>query len=154
MRLQPWTMAATTLAVLLVTAAAGAQTPTTAQRDAIRQSCSADYQASCAGVPTGGRPALQCLQQHMSDLSPACRSAVGAVTAGGATSPTAPPASAPSAALARPQAAAGPAQVCRSDAAALCGGQRPGGGRMLMCLRAHAASLSPPCQAALSSLQR
>ena len=91
MRLQPWTMAATTVTVLLVTAAAGAQTPTTAQRDAIRQSCSADYQASCAGVPTGGRPALQCLQQHMSDLSPACRSAVGAVTAGGATSPATPP---------------------------------------------------------------
>src|ERR1700712_5974255 len=102
MRLQPWTMAATTLAVLLVTAAAGAQTPTTAQRDAIRQSCSADYQASCAGVPTGGRPALQCLQQHMSDLSPACRSAVGAVTAGGAPPPAAPPAAAPSAPPAPP----------------------------------------------------
>jgi Cysteine rich repeat len=156
MRLQRWMMAATTVAVLLISTTAGAQTPTTAQRDAIRKSCSVDYQASCAGVPTGGRPALLCLQQHISDLSPACRSAVGAVTTG-ATSGAAPPAPASSATLARPQSAAGAgglARACRGDAAALCGGVSPGRGRMLMCLRGHAASLSPPCQAALSSLQR
>ena len=36
------------------TGAAGAQQPSQAQADAIRQSCRGDYQAHCAGVPTGG----------------------------------------------------------------------------------------------------
>lgn len=42
-----------TLAVGHITAA-HAQMPTTAQWNAIRQSCASDYRAMCASVPTGG----------------------------------------------------------------------------------------------------
>src|SRR6476659_2622209 len=68
--------------------AAGAQQPTQAQADAIRQSCRGDYQAHCASVPTGGAAALQCLQANIASLSPACPSAVGA-TERGAAAPSA-----------------------------------------------------------------
>src|SRR5689334_15510842 len=58
--------------------AAGAQQPSQAQANAIRQSCRSDYQAHCASVPTGGTAALQCLRTNIASLSPACQSAVGA----------------------------------------------------------------------------
>ena len=53
-----------------------AQQPTQAQISAIRSACRGDYQANCAGVPTGGQAALQCLQQHAGSVSPGCRNAL------------------------------------------------------------------------------
>jgi hypothetical protein len=138
---------AATLLALTLSGATLAQAPTTAQRNAIRQSCRADYQSLCASVPTGGQASLQCLQQNMSSLSSACQSAVGAV--GGGSGGT-PPAN-------RPQSAGAggrPMEACRGDYFALCRGIRPGGGRAMMCLREHASELSPPCQQSLMALRR
>ena len=59
-----------------------AQQPSQAQASAIKQSCRSDYQANCSSVPAGGRASLQCLQQHLSDLSPACQTAVTAASGG------------------------------------------------------------------------
>jgi hypothetical protein len=39
-----------------------AKQPTDAQVSAIRSACRSDYPKVCAGVPTGGAPALQCLE--------------------------------------------------------------------------------------------
>jgi hypothetical protein len=39
--------------------------------------------------------------------------------------------------------------ACAGDAERLCHGMRPGGGRILGCLRGNAASLTPGCRAAL-----
>ena len=136
-----------TFVSLCLSGAALAQTPTTARRNAIRQSCSADYQSLCASVPTGGRASLQCLQQNMSSLSPACQSAVGAISSGGGGAPAAGP-TRPSTAAGRPMAA------CRGDFFRFCRGVQLGGGRGLMCLREHAADLSPSCQGALMALRR
>ena len=55
------------------------QTPTSAQQQAIRSACVADYRANCSSTPTGGMAALVCLEQHESKLSPQCQSAVEAV---------------------------------------------------------------------------
>jgi hypothetical protein len=125
-----------------------AQSPSQAQRDAIRQSCAGDYPSVCASVPTGGREALQCLQQHLGELSPACQGAVGAVSQGGGG-----PAGANAGAPGR-GAPPRPAVACRADFMALCQGVPPGGGRALMCLRRHAPELSPGCQEALAALRR
>ena len=57
------------------------QSPTDAQRSAIRAQCRADYEAHCASVPPGGMASLQCLQKNMSSLAPGCQSAVRAVEA-------------------------------------------------------------------------
>lgn len=46
------------------------------------------------------------------------------------------------------------AQACQADARKLCPGARPGGGRVLGCLKEREAELSERCKAALPTLQR
>ncbi|MEO8509478.1 MAG: hypothetical protein ABI593_17765, partial [Betaproteobacteria bacterium] len=104
----PWCLGALTAAIV-ATQPAFAQQPTSAQASAIRSACRADYQANCAGVPTGGQAALACLKQNAARTSSACQQALAAV--GGATA-----APAPTAAAARSPAAA-PTRVQSSPAA-------------------------------------
>jgi hypothetical protein len=140
---------------------AAAQRPTQAQQNAIRQSCRADYQANCSGVPTGGSAALACLQQHTAQLSAPCNNAVTAV--GGAPSsattnnaPTnsnntaPPPATSGAPPMSPRQEAATLRSYCGADFRRLCSGVRPGGGRAIQCLQANASSLSSGCRGALS----
>jgi hypothetical protein len=179
-RAHPRTLAAM-LGFVWLTAPADAQQPSQAQISAIRASCQADYRAHCAGVPTGGRPALNCLQKNLATLSPACQAAVSAVGGGAASapaaaSPQAPPAPAGAATApapepsAAPQEAAPPArsyppisprqelallrQSCGRDYRALCADVQPGGGRVIACLRDNGASLSPRCRSALMGAMR
>jgi hypothetical protein len=142
---------------------AAAKQPSSAQVSAIRSACRSDYPKVCAGVPTGGAPALQCLEKNKAKLSPACEKAVAAASGGGAATAaggtaTAAPASAPAAA-----APAAPAAIvlrplrpreelfvlrsaCGADVRSICGGVAPGGGRIVQCLATNAASLSPACK--------
>src|SRR6185437_3834752 len=133
------------LALLLLaggaTVAAAAQ-PTKAQADAIRQSCRADYQSHCAGVPTGGKEALACLRQNAASVSPACQHAVAAVGGGGAAAQPSAPAAAQAA---REPGATGDKagqvrEACGMDYREHCRGIRPGGGRAISCLAEHEAS--------------
>jgi hypothetical protein len=146
---------------------APAKKPSSAQVAAIRNACRSDYQKVCAGVPTGGAPALQCLEKNKSKVSPACEQAVNAAGGGGAApaaggaaataatgSPGAAPAAAPAPALVlRPMRPREELFVLRSacggDVRALCGGIAPGGGRIVQCLATQAASLSPACKGVL-----
>jgi hypothetical protein len=143
------------------TASAPANKPSSAQISAIRSACRSDYQKVCAGVPTGGAPALQCLEKNKAKLSAGCEKAVA--TAGGGTGAPA-AGGAPAAAAATPAAApAAPAAMvlrpmlpreeffvlrsaCGGDVRALCGGVPAGGGRIVRCLATQAASLSPACK--------
>ncbi len=141
-----------------------AKKPSDAQVAAIRSACRSDYQKVCAGVPTGGAPALQCLEKNKSKLSGNCQQAVNAA-GGGATTPAAGTAST-TAATTSPAAAPAPALVlrpmrpreelfvvrsaCGGDVRALCGGVAPGGGRIARCLATQAASLSPACKEVLA----
>jgi Cysteine rich repeat len=77
---------------------AASQQPSTAQRNAIREACRSDYEAHCASVPTGGKPALMCLQKNMTSLSPDCQKAVGAIDKSSSAPAAAPTAAAPTAA--------------------------------------------------------
>lgn len=140
------------LLVLLcgIAGTAGAQQPSQAQIDAIRQNCRSDYQSYCASVPTGGTASLQCLRQHQADLSPSCRTAVVATEGGSTTRPPAaasrpmPPEMTPreEAALMR--------RACGADFRAWCRGVPLGGGRALACLAHNQAHLSPGCKTALA----
>ncbi|SDO04031.1 cysteine rich repeat-containing protein [Afipia sp. GAS231] len=153
--------------------AAAAKQPTSAQISAIRSACRSDYPKVCAGVPTGGAPALQCLEKNKAKLSASCEKAVaaatgGAATSGGAAAPAA--GTAPAAAGAAPAAAAAPAVIvlrpmrpreelfvlrsaCGGDVRTICGGVAPGGGRIVQCLATNAAQLSPACQDVLSQFR-
>ena len=140
-----------------------AKQPSSAQVSAIRSACRSDYPKVCAGVPTGGAPALQCLEKNKAKLSPACEQAVAAASGGGGAAPAAgtgaaAPAGAPAAA-----APAAPTVIvlrpmrpreelfvlrsaCGADVRAICGGVAPGGGRIVQCLATNAGSLSPACK--------
>jgi cysteine rich repeat protein len=145
-------------------ASTAAKKPSSAQISAIRSSCRNDYQKACAGVPTGGAAALNCLEKNKANLSANCQKAVNAAS-GGAAAPatggapaaaaTASPGTAPAAEPAlvlvlRPMRPREELFVLRSacggDVRALCGGVAPGGGRIMQCLATQAASLSPACK--------
>ncbi len=136
-----------------------AKKPTQAQISAIRSACRGDYPNVCAGVPTGGAAALQCLAKNQAKLSASCGKAVAAVGGGGAsaTATTAPAAggAAPAPAIVlRPMRPREELMVLRSacgaDVRSLCGGVPPGGGRIAQCLAGNAASLSPACRDVLA----
>ena len=149
-------------------AAAPAGQPTSAQISAIRSACRSDYPKVCAGVPTGGAPALQCLEKNKAKLSAGCEKAVSAASGGGATA--AAPAAGAAPAAAGAAAAAAPAaptvivlrpmrpreelfvlrSACGADVRSICGGVQPGGGRIVQCLATNAAQLSPACKDVLS----
>jgi hypothetical protein len=141
--------------------------PGSAQISAIRSACRSDYPKVCAGVPTGGAPALECLEKNKARVSASCQKAVAAATGGGAApaAGAAADTAAASPAAAAPAAAPAPALVlrpmrpreelfvlrsaCGGDVRSLCGGVQPGGGRIVQCLATQAASLSPACKEVL-----
>jgi hypothetical protein len=141
-------------------ASAPAKKPSDAQVAAIRSACRSDYQKNCAGVPTGGAAALQCLEKNKSKLSGGCQQTVNAASGGEATpavaaAPTTEATSAAAPALVlRPMRAREELLVLRSacggDVRALCGGVVRGGGRVMQCLATQAAALSPACKAVLA----
>ena len=151
-------------------AATAAKQPTSAEISAIRSACRSDYPKVCAGVPTGGAPALQCLEKNKAKLSPGCEKAVAAAS-GGAAAPAA--GAAPAAAAGAAPASAAPAapvvivlrpmlpreelfvlrSACGGDVRAVCGGVAPGGGRIVQCLATNAARLSPACQDVLAQFR-
>jgi hypothetical protein len=142
------------LSLLSVAGTSMAQQPSQAQTNAIRQSCRSDYQSYCASVPTGGRASLQCLQEHLTDLSPPCQSAVGAVSGGGSARPPAgasqaAPSGAPPAMSMREEAAL-MRRSCGGDFRAYCQGVSLGGGRGMACLAENQSRLSPRCKGALA----
>ncbi|MEP7276161.1 MAG: hypothetical protein ABI812_07380 [Betaproteobacteria bacterium] len=171
------TACACVVALVAAISEAAAQQPTSAQQNAIRNSCRNDFQAVCAGVQPGGSAALQCLQQNAAKVSPPCQQALAAVGGGAPASPAAsgtgaaaaPAATAPAAApmqqpKAQPQSGMGPMSMreelrltrdsCGPEYRTYCQRVQPGGGRALTCLEANAQSLSPGCQRALMEMKQ
>ena len=147
-------------------AAAPAGQPTSAQISAIRSACRSDYPKVCAGVPTGGAPALQCLEKNKAKLSAGCEKAVAAASGGAHRRPR-PARPRPQRRAAAAAAPAAPAVIvlrpmrpreelfvlrsaCGADVRSICGGVAPGGGRIVQCLATKAATLSPACKDVLS----
>ena len=139
-----------------------AQQPSQAQISAIKSACRGDYQSVCAGVPTGGQAALQCLQQHSSQVSAGCASALAPLSGAQSQAPatgqqTAPAAAAPLAPLPPPRPMSPRAELrllradCGSDYRRFCSGVQPGGGRAIACLHAHGPQLSPQCHGVLQA---
>jgi hypothetical protein len=144
-----------------------AKKPSDAQVAAVRSACRSDYPKVCAGVPTGGAPALQCLEKNKSKVSASCQQAVNAASGGGAapaaggaaaaTATATPGAAAPAAAPALVLRPMRPREelfvlrsACGADVRTLCGGVAPGGGRIVQCLATQAASISPACKEVLA----
>jgi hypothetical protein len=87
--------------------------------------CHDDIQKFCKQVHPGGGRVHACLEKHEAELSGACRDA-------------------------RQQAKERIAkfeQACNADIQKLCKGVKAGGGRVVKCLKAKEAELSPACKA-------
>jgi hypothetical protein len=165
---EPAKPAATPAAAPKAAASSAAKKPTDAQIAAIRSACRSDYPKVCAGVPTGGAPALQCLDKNKSKVSSGCQQALNATggdaapaaggdSTGGAPAGSAPAAAAPAVIVLRPMRPREELFVLRSacggDVRSLCGGVAPGGGRIVTCLATNAGSLSPACKDVLSQFR-
>lgn len=154
------------LAVAALTGVAQAQL-SSAQQNAMKQSCRSDFMSHCSGVSPGGKDALTCLQKNVASLSPACQQAVNATMPAPAAPKQAAPAAAPAAATAvaapapaavapapkQPTAAQQSAmkQSCRNDFMSHCSGVSPGGKDALACLQRNVAGLSPACKKVVSA---
>jgi hypothetical protein len=121
------------LAMPLVCGTVSAQQPAPPGIGAIADGCRVDYPAYCAGVPTGGKEATECLQQHAQQVSAPCRGALAHL-----------PTDAQRATM---------RSACRSDYFSNCFGITPGGQDALMCLLRNDATLSPACRAALAPVR-
>ena len=78
------------LTLAAVSATAALSEPTAAQRNAIRSACRGDVQINCGGLRPDGAGALECLQENVGHLSPACRAAVNLTIDGAQAGPAAP----------------------------------------------------------------
>ena len=92
-----------------------------------RDACGADVEKFCKDVAPGGGGRYKCLKEHDKDLSEPCKKHIAEVKAK----------------------VRGMHEACWDDVSRLCDGVRPGGGRILKCLKDHESELSEPCKAAL-----
>jgi len=86
--------------------------------------CAQDAARLCKGVQPGGGRVAKCMKEHEKELSPACRE---------------------NAAKAKRKIQEF-SEACRGDEAKFCKRVRPGGGRILQCLKQHEKELSPDCK--------
>jgi hypothetical protein len=89
--------------------------------------CGADVAKYCKDVPPRGGGRYKCLKEHEKDLSEPCRKHIGDVQSR----------------------VRGMHEACWDDVSGLCSDVRPGGGRILKCLKEHESELSDPCKVAL-----
>jgi hypothetical protein len=139
-------------------AAAAPVRPSAAAQEAMKAHCRSDFMAKCSGVAPGGRDAVQCLQRHVGELSPGCRSAVASTMPNAAPSPAAAPGAVAAPAQPDPAMLAAKAaklplpklaavrRACNEELAAVCPNVRPGGGRIVICLAQNSEALSPYCR--------
>lgn len=86
--------------------------------------CAEDAARLCKGVQQGQGRVARCLKEHANELSPACKENIGKAK----------------------EKVQDFKQACKDDSAKHCKGTKPGGGRVLQCLKQHEAELSPACK--------
>ena len=87
--------------------------------------CAADAKKFCGNVQPGGGRIAKCMKSHEAELSPACQGEMKRAE----------------------ERVEQVRQECKADAEKFCKGIRPGGGRILACLKSHQAELAPACAA-------
>lgn len=100
------------------------------------QACEADIQKLCPGTKPGPER-HQCMMQHKDQVSPACRDFFEKMRAAHGEG------------HGEGHEGGGAMAACRDDAKKLCARVKPGGGRIVECLKQHDSDLSPGCAAAL-----
>ncbi|HEY5993626.1 MAG TPA: cysteine rich repeat-containing protein [Gallionellaceae bacterium] len=86
--------------------------------------CAEDAQKFCKGVEPGEGRIVKCMKQHENELSPACKGKIAEFK----------------------EEAKEFHEACREDVQKQCKDVKPGEGRIVQCLKAHQAQLSPACR--------
>ena len=86
--------------------------------------CTDEIEKFCKDVKPGGGHLLQCLREHDSQLSDACRNKVETTL----------------------RLVEEAKQACGNDLKKFCADVAPGGGRLLKCLKQHLKEISPECR--------
>lgn len=87
--------------------------------------CAEDAKKFCGDVKPGGGRIAKCMKSHEAELSPACQADMKKAE----------------------QRIEQVKEECKADAQKFCKGIRPGGGRILACLKSHQSELAPACAA-------
>jgi malate/lactate dehydrogenase len=93
--------------------------------------CRDDIEKFCKDVQKGGGRIAQCLKQHESELSEGCQQQIAARKE------------------ARKEKGEQIKEACKDDAQKFCKDVKPGGGRIIRCLKEHESELSAGCQETL-----
>lgn len=110
------------LAVLAAAACLSIATGARAEQDA--KPCADDAARLCKGVQQGEGRIAKCMKEHESELSPGCKKNVGKLK----------------------EKVKDFKEACKEDAGKLCKDTKPGGGRILQCLKQHEGELSAACK--------
>ncbi len=94
--------------------------------------CVEDAARFCKGVQQGEGRIARCMKEHENELSPACKQNI---------------------AKARERVKEF-AEACKADAEKSCKDIKPGGGRILRCLKQHEDTLSPACKEEMQNKRR
>lgn len=86
--------------------------------------CVDDVQKFCKDVQPGAGRIARCLTEHEADLSHACKRQMAEVK----------------------KRVHEFREACEDDVLSLCAGVKPGGGRIIKCLKEHESELSPECK--------
>jgi len=105
--------------------AAGVATDAGAQGRKGNGPCAADAKKFCGDVKPGGGRVAKCMKGHEAELSPACQAEMKRAE----------------------ERIEQVKEECNADAKKFCKGIRPGGGRILACLKSHQSELAPACAA-------
>ncbi len=100
-------------------------TGATARQDA--KPCADDAARLCDGIQPGGERVARCLKEHSNELSPACNKNIAKAKRN----------------------ATKLKQACKEDAQRLCETVKPGGGRIVQCLKQHQDELTAECREAM-----
>jgi len=87
--------------------------------------CAPDAKKFCGDEKPGGGRIAKCMKSHEAELSPACQAEMKKAE----------------------ERIEQVKQECGADAKKFCQGIRPGGGRILACLKSHQSELAPACAA-------
>ena len=87
--------------------------------------CADDVSKFCKDVQPGQGRIIKCMKEHESELSPGCKAQLAQVKE-------------------KVQEAR---EACEDDIFQFCGDVKPGGGRIVRCLKEHENELSPKCKA-------